>query len=313
MAAYLRKYGTGTGADIYITIPKAGSANHAVGADWTPAAGDVKVSKDGGAAANIGTLPTAIAMGNSAIWKFVFTDAELEAKEILVTVSDSATKAVDDTAFAINTFGHASALYAFDFSAATVTLHPDYDAAKTAASQASVDVIDGIVDTIVARVVGTIASGTHQPQSGDAYARLGAPAGASVSADVAAVKAETALIVDDTGTTIPGSLLLIDDAVDDLEGRLTAALATTLQAHHLAVGRVVVDAGSTTTAVVFKTVNGAAASAVDDHYNGRVLVFTSGTLALQATSITDYNGTTKTATVVDLTSGPAEDVTAVIV
>jgi len=38
-------------------------------------------------------------------------------------------------------------------------------------------------------IVGTLASGTHSPQSGDAYARLGAPAGASVSADIAAVLA----------------------------------------------------------------------------------------------------------------------------
>lgn len=36
------------------------------------------------------------------------------------------------------------------------------------------------------------------PQTGDAFARLGVPAGASVSADVAAVKAETAAIVADT-------------------------------------------------------------------------------------------------------------------
>lgn len=41
----------------------------------------------------------------------------------------------------------------------------------------------------------------HTPQTGDAYARLGAPAGASVSADVAAVKSETASILDDTGTS----------------------------------------------------------------------------------------------------------------
>ncbi len=38
----------------------------------------------------------------------------------------------------------------------------------------------------------------HTAQTGDSFARLGAPAGASVSADVAAVKAETALIVADT-------------------------------------------------------------------------------------------------------------------
>ena len=50
------------------------------------------------------------------------------------------------------------------------------------------------------RLAGTLAAGTHNAQSGDAFARLGAPAGASVSADVAAVKVETAAILDDTGT-----------------------------------------------------------------------------------------------------------------
>lgn len=47
--------------------------------------------------------------------------------------------------------------------------------------------------------VGTAATSTAQ--TGDAYARLGAPAGASVSADIAAIKAETATIVGQTGTT----------------------------------------------------------------------------------------------------------------
>lgn len=166
-ASYMRKYGTGTGADIYINIPKAGSANHAVSADWTPAAGDVKISKDGGVAANIGTLPTAVAMGNSAIWKFVFTDAELQAAFVSVTVSDSATKAVDDTGFSIETYGNASAQHAFDL-----------DTASTA-------------------------------QTGDSFARLGAPAGASLSADVAAVKTQTGAIETDT---------------QDIQARLPAAL-----------------------------------------------------------------------------------------
>lgn len=46
--------------------------------------------------------------------------------------------------------------------------------------------------------VGTAATSTAQ--TGDAYARLGAPAGASVSADVAAVKSDSAAILLDTGT-----------------------------------------------------------------------------------------------------------------
>jgi hypothetical protein len=41
--------------------------------------------------------------------------------------------------------------------------------------------------TLLSRIVGTLAIGTHNPQSGDAYARLGAPVGASVSADIANV------------------------------------------------------------------------------------------------------------------------------
>jgi len=43
-------------------------------------------------------------------------------------------------------------------------------------------------------------------QTGDNYARLGAPAGASVSADVAAVKVDTAAILVDTSTTLDAHL-----------------------------------------------------------------------------------------------------------
>jgi hypothetical protein len=123
MSAFLRKYGTGSGADIYIPIIKRAVVDFAVSADWTPAAGDVKISKDGGAAANIGTLPTALTMGNGAVWKFVFTDAELQAKYIIVTVVDSATKAVEDQSFVIETYGNASALHPFDLSVATQSVN----------------------------------------------------------------------------------------------------------------------------------------------------------------------------------------------
>jgi len=89
------------------------------------------------------------------------------------------------------------------------------------ASQASIDVIDGIVDTIVARVIGTLATGTHNPQSGDAFARLGAPAGASVSADIAAIEAQT----DDIGAAGAGLTAVPDSAgVTTLLSRIPATL-----------------------------------------------------------------------------------------
>jgi hypothetical protein len=61
-------------------------------------------------------------MGNTAMWKFVFADAELSCKNLAITVSDSATKAVEDQMFNIETFGNASAMYPTDFSAAIISM-----------------------------------------------------------------------------------------------------------------------------------------------------------------------------------------------
>lgn len=118
MSAFLRKYATLT--HIYVPLIKRGVVDYAVGADWTPAAGDVKVSIDGAAAANIGTLPTAITMGNGAFWDFTIATGEVTGKKIVVTISDSATKAVEDQCFLIETYGHASAEYQADLSAANL-------------------------------------------------------------------------------------------------------------------------------------------------------------------------------------------------
>lgn len=71
-------------------------------------------------------------------------------------------------------------------------------ASSTRASQTSVDTIDDLLDTEVAAI----------------YNRIGAPAGASVSADIAAVKSQTAAIEIDTGTDIPATLATLAGYVD---------------------------------------------------------------------------------------------------
>lgn len=111
MIIHLRKYGVGAGADVIVPINKAGSDDFAVAADWTPVAGDVKVSKNGGAAANISTLPVFI---TSIGWKFVFSNAELQAARININVVDSATKVIKDNHFVVETHGNASALHNID-------------------------------------------------------------------------------------------------------------------------------------------------------------------------------------------------------
>lgn len=65
-------------------------------------------------------------------------------------------------------------------------------------THSAADVWSSATRTLTAATNITSTGGTTVPQTGDAYARLGAPTGASVSADVAAVKAETAAIVADT-------------------------------------------------------------------------------------------------------------------
>jgi hypothetical protein len=116
----LRKYGTGTGADVMVPLVKAGETDHSAPADWSPSAGDVKISKDGAASANIATLPTAVTMANGAAWwKFTFSDAELQCARLDVSVVDAATKALEDDGLKIETYGHASAQHAFDLDVAT--------------------------------------------------------------------------------------------------------------------------------------------------------------------------------------------------
>lgn len=53
--------------------------------------------------------------------------------------------------------------------------------------------------------------------------------------------------------------------------------------------------------------------ATDDHYNGRIIIWTSGVLKDQATDITDYAGATKLVTYTATTEAPSNTDTFVIV
>lgn len=112
----------------------------------------------------------------------------------------------------------------------------------------------------------------------------------------------------DVKTTIEagGSHLTLIKAVTDA---LTSAAATKLA---LSAGTIIPatvnDAGGSTTAFITTLT-----SAVNDFYNGRIIIFTDGDLAYQATDITGYAGATKTVTVTALTAAPANGVAFVVV
>jgi hypothetical protein len=171
-----------------------------------------------------------------------------------------------------------------------------------------------VTRTVTAATNITSTGGTTVPQTGDAYARLGAPAGASHAADVAAVKADSAAVKAKTDSLTFTGAGRVDANVAAVNNSTTGV--DKLSAHLPAVLKVVIGTGSTTTSIVLNAttgIDGGAPSSTNDFYNGRVLIFTSGALAGQATSVSDYDGGTVTLTVVALTGAPASGVTAVLV
>lgn len=223
---YLRKYGEAATID-GITLITRGAQDHQ--ANPTLAAGDVKISKDGGALNDLTSLPAVTPAAGTSV-QAALSATEMQAKRISMEFIDqTGPKEWEDKKIIIETYGHASAQHPFDLGTAST------------------------------------------PQTGDSFARLGAPTGANIATDIADVEGK----------------------VDDLEIRLTADRATKLdQIPTYLTGTVVTDVANG--ASQFKT--DLAATANDTHKD-KLLLFTSGALSGQVRRITTYNGTTKFVTV----------------
>jgi len=146
-------------------------------------------------------------------------------------------------------------------------------------------------------------------QTGDAFARLGAPAGASVSADVAAVKADTAAVLVDTGTTLDGRIpaALVSGRMDASVGAMAANVVTAAAIADGAIDRATFAADTGLQAIRSGTAQAGAAgsltldagaSASADFYKDAWIYLTGGLGAGQVNRITAYSGSSKVATVV---------------
>lgn len=114
----ITKYGTATAnatagaTPLQLVLYKADLSGFASSSDWTPAAGDVKVSLAGGALANIATLPTYD--DNTGCWTFVLSAAETQVRFLHIYVIDAA---IARMVIEVRTEGHASAYYPPAYSA----------------------------------------------------------------------------------------------------------------------------------------------------------------------------------------------------
>jgi hypothetical protein len=239
----------------------------------------------GAMAANVMTAAAAAADLTTELQSGLATQASVDAIDDLVDTEVAAIKTVVDAVKAVT-----DAL-------------PDAGALTSLATQASVNTIDDFLDTEIAAIKAKTDNLPSDPaDASDIATATTAIAGyidtevaailAAVDTEVAAIKAKTDQLtftvankVDANATHLSGS----STAADNLEAGATGLVPSTCAA------------GSTTTSVVTNLTE-----ATDDHYNGRVITFTSGALLGQSTNITDYNGTTKALTVTALTEAPAD-------
>lgn len=171
-----RKYGAAATIDGVTLITRAAldfKSNPAL------AAGDVQISKDGGAFANITTLPIVTPAAGTSV-QVSLSATEMQAARVVVRFIDqTGPKEWEDLVLVIETYGNASAQHKFDL-----------DTASSA-------------------------------QSGDSYARIGAPAGANVSADIAVITGRvpdyaTGAVVNDAGNGSAQFKTDLADATNDV-------------------------------------------------------------------------------------------------
>jgi hypothetical protein len=117
MSVFYRKFATSSQQGVNIPLIKRASIDFVGSADYQPGSGDVRVCVDNGSPTNINSLPVFSYQGSGGFWRFAFTNSEYSGKKIDVTLTDAASKAVEDQMFSIETYGHASAMYQADWSA----------------------------------------------------------------------------------------------------------------------------------------------------------------------------------------------------
>lgn len=258
----LRKYGVQT--TFYFPLVDAGAVDYEA-TPVTHTAGDTQISKDGGAFAN---TTNAFAHEGNGIYSIVLTATEMQAANIVVTIIDSATKAWEDQAIIIDTYGNASGQHAIDLDDAV-------RAGLTALPNAAADAAGGL------------------------------PISDAGGLDIDGLNTNVSAILLDTGTdgvAISASTInAIADQVWD-ENAADHVAAGSFGARLSVIRSNTAQGGASTTITL-----DASASATDDFYNNTQIEIVAGTGAGQKRFITDYNGTSKVATVDTWAVNPSSD------
>ena len=192
---------------------------------------------------------------------------------------------------------------------AWITAPNDLDATGVAdavwdASQAS-HVTAGEFGVIASEIAAITAAGPTLSEMDTAHGLLATEAKQD-TIDTEVDKVVVATITNAAGTDISADVADVP-TVAEFNARTPTAAQLAYIVENAATGVPVTfsDTATTTTNARLVNVDGSGASAVDDQYNGRLIVFTSGTNIGVVTDITDYDGTNKDATITAIPTAPA--------
>jgi hypothetical protein len=276
MSVFLRKYGvtldatTAGSVKVRLSIRTAAGIAFATSADWTPAAGEVKVSKDEGAEANVAALP----VYTNGQWCFALSAAELTAKSVHVRID--ATALVEPFDFTVETFGHASANYPTVFSGG-VSGNP----VTVGTSTGQLDPLAGRVK--LADTDHAIRSLTVNNPTGNAVTIVASASGIVVAADsdAAGVPAVDFASATGPGMQVTGSVGIDADLEGSVGGSVGSVAAGGITATSLAANAL--SAAAVSAAAVTKIQSGLALAAGTTVLGAQLTNLQGGTSALSGT------------------------------
>jgi hypothetical protein len=207
-------------------------------------------------------------MGNAAYWEFILTAAELTCKSCVVTVADSATKAVEDQAFIVETYGHASAMFQADLSAANLPANVVQFAGTAITSASGIPEVK--VASIAANAVNASALAT------DAVAEIQSGLATQTSVDDLPTNAELATALGTADDAVLAAIATVQSDTNDIQTRLPAALES---------GRIAAALDSAATAALVDLIWDEATSGhtTAGTYGGRIVRATNSNTEVQIT------------------------------
>lgn len=320
-------------------------------ANPTLAAGDVKVAVDDAAPANLATLPVVDADFTKRV-KVSLSASEMNGDRVTVIFSDASGAEWCDLTIDIATVTKQIDDLATQTSVDTVDDFLDTEIADIQ-SRLPAALVSGRIDASVGAMAADVVTSSALNANAVTEIQSGLATQASVDDLPTNAELSTALAAADDATLAAIAALNnlsaaqvnaeVDTALADYDAptkaELDAAVALLATAANLATVDTVVDAikvvtdaltsaGAAKLALSAGTIVAASAvtgtlsttqmttdltEATNDHFNGRIIIWTSGALLYQATDITDYDGATKMLTYTAITEAPSNGDSFIIV